>query len=256
MSDYRNLSGEGNDAKEAAKNGRKGVPRRLLAGFAGMGAAAKAAVIGGVAALAVIAAFGAGIFTDKAPEKNNGGYTPPSESAEIETSYGIPAEKGMALGVVVDKFFQDAGFFRDSVCPVKINGRWGLIDEQGDFIVEPRWDYMSLCSTDGYLMVANNTGQTVVDVDGNIIPVIECGFIDTRGNTVVPMQKSLYFNQEQTAYIQASYLSDKRFSIAVYKDGSEWNVPHYYDNTGREIDPVDSEYAPDAEYYTFLETTE
>lgn len=57
MSDYRNLSGEGNDAKEAAKNGRKGVPRRLLAGFAGMGAAAKAAVIGGIAALAVIAAF-------------------------------------------------------------------------------------------------------------------------------------------------------------------------------------------------------
>lgn len=78
------------------------------------------------------------------------------------------------------------------------------------------------------------------EIDGGYY--VECGFIDIRGNTVIPMQKSVV-GTAVVRVIDARYLGNDIFSIDTYNRGVV-----YYDKNGKEIKPVKTEYKPELKY--------
>ncbi|GAB6178845.1 hypothetical protein JCM14036_01640 [Desulfotomaculum defluvii] len=213
-------------------SGMKGnLISRIAGGFAKLSAPAKIVLVGAVS-VGIMVATVAMALGEKA-----------SNLTAVQAVETKVEEHQPALGVLVDKVYDNAGYFRDGVCPVNVHGKWGVIDTVGKFIMEPQWDYMSLCSQDGYLMVGNYLGET----ESGEGTYIECGFIDIKGTTVVPMQKSIV-EPAMVFLIDAKYLGNDAFSIYTYDRGLI-----YYDNGGNEIPPVTTEYAPELQYITIKE---
>lgn len=65
----------------------------------------------------------------------------------------------------------------ESLYPVRIDGRYGYIDRQGNMAIEPQWAYAS-CFQDGYAIIGNG-GQ------------YENGLIDAEGKIIVPLEYSI-----------------------------------------------------------------
>lgn len=217
---------------------------RLVGGFNKLGTVAKCAIIGVISAAVVTAAgvnIALGINGSEEPKQKP---SVPSSNTAVSTDVSIKeTAQEYAFGVIVDKLYDGAGYFRDGVCPVLIHGKWGVIDTQGKFVVEPQYDYMGLCSQDGYLMVGNYLGESKSG-EGYYV---ECGFIDIKGNTVVPMEKS-EMDIGVVEIIDARYLGNDTFSIKTYDRGLV-----YYDKNGKEIQPVKTEYSPELGYVQIKE---
>ncbi|MBI1227962.1 MAG: hypothetical protein GC192_22210 [Bacteroidetes bacterium] len=101
----------------------------------------------------------------------------------------IPKEKKGKWGyttrngdVVIPYQFELAKSFLHSVACVKLNGKYGLIDERGKFLVEPSYDSLASKANivsyvqDGLFGIMDTLGQLVTEP---IYQRLEAGFKDT-----------------------------------------------------------------------------
>ncbi|MBT5528854.1 MAG: WG repeat-containing protein, partial [Cytophagia bacterium] len=59
-----------------------------------------------------------------------------------------------------------------NLLPIKLNGKSGLINRQGDIVIEPRYDAIETRFEEGYALVRIEDRTGVVDISGaEIIPV-------------------------------------------------------------------------------------
>ncbi len=76
---------------------------------------------------------------------------------------------------ITDYIYEDVKFFEDGYCPVKKNGKWGFIDEQGNEVTDFIWDDVSTLYK-GYAYVGINGIYGVIDLKETLsrnIPVTE-----------------------------------------------------------------------------------
>ncbi len=86
---------------------------------------------------------------------------------------------------ITDTVYEDAMPYSDGVAAVKLDGKWGYVDEAGrpiaDFGFEPMLSNDPF-SRDALVPYSANEGLIPVKRDG------KCGVIDTQGNVVVPLR--------------------------------------------------------------------
>lgn len=118
------------------------------------------------------------------------------------------------------------------------NGKWGLIDEDGLFIVEPQYDYMDVFNEgivavkkNGKFGYLNKYGQLIVQTEydsarfftNGMGPLMKnglWGFANTEGRLVIPLQYSSIglFGPDGYAYVETN-----QYTARVDKQGSEYN---------------------------------
>lgn len=81
--------------------------------------------------------------------------------------------------VIVTPQYEDAGNFSDGYAPVKLNGKWGYINESGAMVIQPRYDWAGTCS-EGVALVgvlANSGAEScqmyLLDMSGNAIALMD-----------------------------------------------------------------------------------
>lgn len=87
--------------------------------------------------------------------------------------------------------------------PVEIDGKWGLIDKTGKFVIEPKYDDITTFAE----------GLAIVDLQG------KSGYINRQGEIVIPI-----------VYEQASVFRDGVALVSL--DGKSF---YYIDNQGKKI---------------------
>jgi hypothetical protein len=80
--------------------------------------------------------------------------------------------------VVINAIYESAEMFSEDHSTVQINGKWGLINERGEYIIEPKYDYLG----------SLHNGLISFSADGRI------GFIDL--NDAVIIKPNLYWADE------------------------------------------------------------
>ncbi|MCC7303623.1 MAG: WG repeat-containing protein [Bacteroidia bacterium] len=115
--------------------------------------------------------------------------------------YGYCDLKGSS---VADFIFDKTDRFRMGTAPAEQNGKWGLIDMKGKWVVRPEYDGISPGSEGRYMKVVKNGRKGVIRYDGkeiipcrfqeigdcseNSFPVLDSahiGYMDTSGNWIV-----------------------------------------------------------------------
>ncbi len=96
---------------------------------------------------------------------------------EVDGKWGYIDESGaFAIEPQFDEIRPFSPFKSCGLAGVSVDGKWGIIDENGKFVVNPQYDnVVSMCSTDGYLVVTKNGKWGVVDREGK--EVIPCQFL-------------------------------------------------------------------------------
>lgn len=65
--------------------------------------------------------------------------------------------------------FEEIGFFREGLCPVKYNRKWGYINKKGDFVIEPKYKFAKSFNN-GYAVVQTDVYQwSIISSDGEEI---------------------------------------------------------------------------------------
>ena len=118
------------------------------------------------------------------------------------------------------------------------NGKWGLVDEDGVFIVEPQYDYMDVFNEgmvavkkNGKYGYMNKYGQLIVPLEydsarhfsNGMGPVMKnglWGFANLEGKLVVPVQYNDIglFDSDGYAYVETN-----QYTARVDKQGNEYN---------------------------------
>ena len=102
-------------------------------------------------------------------------------------SYEIANKDGYVLvnnGIIVtNQHYEDGGVYSDGVIPMKLNGKWGYLDQSGKQILPFEFDSIdesngryAYNASNGYIVVKKDNQYAVFDIDGN--PVIEYGKFD------------------------------------------------------------------------------
>lgn len=90
----------------------------------------------------------------------------------LETS-----ERGvLSYTVAIEPQYEDADQFSEHLAPVKMDGKWGYIDEENNLVIPCQYDMACLFS-EGYAVVASGSGT---DDSGNL--TYQLGFVDAAGN--------------------------------------------------------------------------
>lgn len=96
--------------------------------------------------------------------------------------------------------YEEVGFFRDGLCPVKILGKWGYVDKKGDVKISPKYQYAKSFNN-GVAPVETNSGRwALLNLEGDEIvsdiTAIEIGdfndgvlWIKIRKIALNPLQK-------------------------------------------------------------------
>jgi hypothetical protein len=117
---------------------------------------------------------------------------------------------------LLQKPIQDARYFSKGIAPVKVSGKWGLINYSGDFVIEPIFDDIRrqferklverpIGISNAYAIVEIGNMQGIIDEKGNFIikPLFnyikefsdetaaaswsgKSGYIDAKGNHIIP----------------------------------------------------------------------
>ncbi len=125
----------------------------------------------------------------------------------------------------------------DSLCCLKLNGRWGLVLHSGRTLIPFQYDQVSTFTEglarvgkDGRFGHINGRGEVVTPLQyDNVFPFREgramvilgttCGFVDTRGREVMP---AVYSSGQ-------SYFKDGKVTV------SRWGILLTLDRTGRQV---------------------
>ena len=109
--------------------------------------------------------------------------------------------------------FDDAGEFLGNIAPVRIGKKWGLIDQQGQIVVKPKFDKIGQFFESFFGGSVSKLVALVKDGD-------DFGFIHENGKMVSEYDRVDFLNQQGLALVN--------------KDGKSG----FIDQTGREIIPL------------------
>lgn len=98
-----------------------------------------------------------------------------SAMSEQGGKWGYIDEKG---NFVIEAQFDAVTEFSDGYATVSVDGKWGVIDTKGKYSVSPQYDYISRFS---------NGVAVVTDFDVDDEGSDKCGLIDTKGKMLLPI---------------------------------------------------------------------
>lgn len=126
--------------------------------------------------------------------------------------------------VAIKPQFEASGKFYEGIAPVKLNGKWGVIDKEGKFVINPQYEnflvndltYRFQVFTNGIASVEKNGKWGAIDKSGKVVVDFkyDCGrifinemacvekngkygYIDTKGKEIIKPQydDANYFNK-------------------------------------------------------------
>ncbi len=89
-----------------------------------------------------------------------------------EQRYVYVNAKGQVLSLPEACRLEDAQYFSEGLAPVRVNGRWGFLDERGNMAIEPQYDGYSYGGfIDGRAIVYtdNSRRSQLIDRSGNVL---------------------------------------------------------------------------------------
>ncbi|GAA4849172.1 hypothetical protein GCM10023331_37300 [Algivirga pacifica] len=117
-----------------------------------------------------------------------------------------------------------------SVFPVVENGKWGAIDQYGNFLFSPQYDHLmpytpnnlAVAALQGKYGVVNRKGEQVLDFQYDHIEIVtpnrflvwkkyRCGVVDKYGKEVLPIRYDAITPLKKRSYL---YQQNQRFGIA------------------------------------------
>ncbi|MBN2683236.1 MAG: WG repeat-containing protein [Bacteroidales bacterium] len=121
-----------------------------------------------------------------------------------------------------DYIFEDGlNFNQNKVAAVKLNGKWGIIDEKGDFLFNPSfrllksgWEDNFIAERDGYAGLIDSNGKTIVQFIYSKIDKYKKdyylatkdgmkGVIDSKGNIIIPfIYDYIYYSSKNFASVK------------------------------------------------------
>ncbi len=114
-------------------------------------------------------------------------------------------------GKEIKPVYSEARYFYGGLAPVKQNGKWGVIDKDGHFVVPPTYKDTGPSYNDGLLAVKDNKNRW--------------GFIDGAGQVVVPLQYKEVSPTFNEGY--AAVENDKKLWGFIDKKGNVTIEPQY-----------------------------
>lgn len=88
-------------------------------------------------------------------------------SLSAKGPYGFVTDKEKLL---VDAIYEDARSFVNGYAIVKVNGKWGCIDTNGNTVIEPQYQLLSSVSSDGTLFVQYDDGSyALISLNNEVI---------------------------------------------------------------------------------------
>ena len=112
------------------------------------------------------------------------GLAAPAFAAEGEPERGV-----LTYTEHITPRFEDAGRFSEGLAPVKQNGKWGYINEEGDVVIDFQYD-RAYTFNEGYAVVGTITGPGKEEWDRDAT-YIQMGFVDKSGSYQPFLQASV-----------------------------------------------------------------
>ena len=117
---------------------------------------------------------------------------------------------------IFDKTFDKVWAFKDGLCGVTINEKHGVIDSLGNWLVEPKYDWIHVFYHDGWIAFFNR-------IDGKT----KWGILNIRGEEVLPAEYSNIVKNDGDCILPEIYTGDCSNDVDECKRG--------YANLRREI---------------------
>jgi hypothetical protein len=152
--------------------------------------------------------------------------------------YGYAFETNGPL--ILPARYEDAQYFEEGLAPVKLNGKWGFINEQGVTVIPFKYDGASLF-TDGYCIVVINDKHGIINKTGGTVIPCKWDNIGNLAEGLVAVEvggKVGYINAKGAMVIQPKYepngISDFAGGFAKVMLGGKYT---FINKTGKEIAP-------------------
>ncbi|MBX9723407.1 MAG: WG repeat-containing protein [Candidatus Obscuribacterales bacterium] len=88
------------------------------------------------------------------------------------------------------------------MCPVKIGGKWGVINKAGEFVIKPVFEGIVGNFSNNRLLVTRGEKYGVIDTAGNFVVEPKYDRIYPFANGMAVLQKGLKFGYINTAGVQ------------------------------------------------------
>ncbi|MCL2027983.1 MAG: WG repeat-containing protein [Bacteroidales bacterium] len=197
-------------------------------------------------------------------------------TAQQGEKWGYINKKGEA---VIPIIYDDIKWFERDLCPVKKDGLWGFLNERGEIVVPMMYDDILVSeeveigarfwffSRDKYCAVKKNGKWGVIDKDNNIVVNFEydeikfysSGLGDWRyfdEHNFIAVRKGKFWsiiNKDGINHIPFEYDDVEIWSegnVCVKRNG-KWGL---VDSLGRQLVPIEHQYAYDAGNYIYNQT--
>ena len=98
---------------------------------------------------------------------------------------------------IFDKTFDNVWAFKDGLCGVTVNKKQGVIDSLGNWLVEPKYDWLHVFYQDGWIAYFNR-------IDGKA----KWGIINSKGEEILPAMYSNIVKNDGDCILPEIYLGD------------------------------------------------
>lgn len=107
-----------------------------------------------------------------------------------------------------------------------MEGNWGLVDKDGNIIIEPKYIYPLLKNGDNYQVMLPQEYKKINNKD--TITTLKHGLIDKKGNIIIPI-KYLYMEAMDNTGTYFRVVDDKTYKSAVIDKNNNIVVPFKYE---------------------------
>ncbi|MCC8120455.1 MAG: S-layer homology domain-containing protein [Oscillospiraceae bacterium] len=160
--------------------------------------------------------------------------------------------------VLIDPVYEDASSFSDGLAAVKVNGKWGFIDESGEMVIQAKYDYVTGFN-DGIALAAYDGGGAV-----DYVPwfaefydyYLYVYMLDSTGNeTLLNIPGSEYWDYDTEWVPLVIYYSGTYTDFTIWNFGCSgdvvWADGHAFRTDGSYIEMPDTSSFCDPYYNTY-----
>lgn len=119
----------------------------------------------------------------------------------------------------------------DGLCVIEQNGRYGLIDYEGNIVVPVEYTDIRLGYDARYAMTKDGTNYDTLNADGSITPLGETAYVDVLGTAPnrlvywVPSLDALYLSGGADAALEMEYTTNVPCAAQVVNELDEYDCP-------------------------------
>lgn len=114
-------------------------------------------------------------------------------------NYGFKDKSGKP---VIAPIFENVSEFENGLCPVKIGGKWGVINKAGEFVIKPVFEGIVGNFSNNRLLVTRGEKYGVIDIAANFVVEPKYDRIYPFANGMAVVQKGLKFGYINTAGVE------------------------------------------------------